>query len=68
MYGYGLNYDAPAAVSLPLASSRRLLKTIKENFGTLVFCRRYLERLGTERYLAGVSCSLFMIVQRMNTE
>jgi len=41
-------------VSLPLASARRLRKTIKENFGTLVFCRRYLERLGQERYLAGV--------------
>ncbi|KEF63608.1 methionyl aminopeptidase [Exophiala aquamarina CBS 119918] len=56
VYGYGLNYDAPAAVSLPLASARRLRKTIKENFGTLVFCRRYLERLGQERYLAGMNC------------
>lgn len=55
VYGYGLNYDAPSAVSVPLASGRRLLRTIKENFGTLVFCRRYLERLGVERYLAGVS-------------
>ncbi|KAK5049867.1 hypothetical protein LTR84_003985 [Exophiala bonariae] len=55
VYGYGLNYDAPSAVSIPLASGRRLLRTIKDNFGTIVFCRRYLERLGVERYLAGMN-------------
>lgn len=27
---------------------------INDNFGTIVFCRRYLERLGVDRYLAGV--------------
>lgn len=57
IYGYGLDYNAPARVSLPLASANRLYKTIKENFGTIVFCRRYLERLGCERYLAGVCYS-----------
>ncbi|KAK5467667.1 hypothetical protein LTS15_000640 [Exophiala xenobiotica] len=56
IYGYGLKHDAPLAVSLPLASARRLHKTIRENFGTLVFCRRYLDRLGLERYLAGMNC------------
>ncbi|OAP58840.1 methionine aminopeptidase 2-1 [Fonsecaea erecta] len=55
IYGYGLNHDAPLTTSLPLASARRLHKTIRENFGTLVFCRRYLERLGVERYLAGMN-------------
>lgn len=55
IYGYRLHSDAPLAVSLPLASARRLHKTIRDNFGTLVFCRRYLDRLGLERYLAGVS-------------
>ena len=55
IYGYGLNHDAPLAVSLPLASAKRLHKTIRENFSTVVFCRRYLERLGVESYLAGVS-------------
>lgn len=55
IYGYGLNHDAPLATSLPLASARQLHKTIRENFGTIVFCRRYLDRLGLERYLAGVS-------------
>lgn len=55
IYGYGLNVNAPLTTSLPIASARRLHKTIRENFGTLVFNRRYLERLGVERYLAGVS-------------
>lgn len=55
IYGYGLSHDAPKSVSLPLTSANRLYSTIKENFGSLVFCRRYLERLGCQRYLAGVS-------------
>ncbi|KAL3456505.1 MetAP 2-2 [Aspergillus heterothallicus] len=55
VYGYGKSYDAPSHVSLPLASARSLWKTINENFGTIVFSRRYLERLGTERYLAGMN-------------
>ena len=38
-----------------LASARSLYKTINENFGSLPFCRRQLERLGVERYLVGVS-------------
>jgi methionyl aminopeptidase len=37
------------------ASSRDLTSGLRDNFGTLVFCRRYLERLGAQRYLAGVS-------------
>ncbi|KAJ6442530.1 methionine aminopeptidase 2 [Purpureocillium lavendulum] len=56
IYGYGLSPHAPKQVSLPLTSANRLYKTIRENFGTLVFCRRYLERLGCERYLAGLNC------------
>ncbi|KAL3476776.1 peptidase M24, structural domain-containing protein [Aspergillus californicus] len=55
VYGYGKSYEAPAHVSLPLASARSLLKTINENFGTIVFCRRYLDRLGLQRYLAGMN-------------
>lgn len=64
IYGYGLSPTASTTSSLPapppqvsLASARRLHATIRDNFGTLVFCRRYLERLGVERYLAGVSRS-----------
>ncbi|KAL4782532.1 peptidase M24, structural domain-containing protein [Aspergillus varians] len=55
VYGYGKSYDAPRHVSLPLASARSLYKTINENFGTIVFCRRYLDRLGLQRYLAGMN-------------
>ncbi|KAI1623296.1 methionine aminopeptidase 2-like protein [Exophiala viscosa] len=56
IYGYGLSHDAPKQVTLPLVSANRLYKTIKKNFGTLVFCHRYLARLGLERYLAGLNC------------
>ncbi|WYZ45123.1 hypothetical protein EsH8_VIII_000439 [Colletotrichum jinshuiense] len=56
IYGYGLSYDAPSQVKLPFASANRLYKVIKEQFGTLVFCRRYLDRLGVDRYLAGLNC------------
>ncbi|KIW74624.1 methionine aminopeptidase 2-1 [Fonsecaea pedrosoi CBS 271.37] len=55
VYGYGLNHDAPLSTPLSLASARRLHRTIRENFGTIPFCRRYLERLGVERYLAGMN-------------
>ncbi|EXL61041.1 methionyl aminopeptidase [Fusarium oxysporum f. sp. radicis-lycopersici 26381] len=55
IYGYGLHHDAPRHVNLPFASANRLYKVIREQFGTIVFCRRYLERLGQERYLAGLN-------------
>ncbi|OAQ98460.1 hypothetical protein LLEC1_02946 [Akanthomyces lecanii] len=56
IYGYGLSDDAPSRVNLPLNSANRVFKTIKENFGTLVFARRYLDRLGVDRYVAGLNC------------
>ena len=68
IYGYGLNHDAPLAVSLPLASANRLHKTIRENFGTLVFCRRYLDRLGLDRYLAGVSITTQALGKSVHTD
>ena len=43
-------YDAPI-VPLRLPRARQLLNTINKHFGTLAFCRRYLDRLGEERYL-----------------
>ncbi|KAJ5777436.1 hypothetical protein N7520_000682 [Penicillium odoratum] len=55
VYGYGKNLHAPKKVITPLASARSLYKTINDNFGTIVFCRRYLERLGVDRYLAGMN-------------
>jgi len=53
VYGYGRNEHASAA-GLHHASAKSLLKTIDENFGTLVFSRRYLERLGVKHYHLGM--------------
>ena len=68
VYGYGLNHDAPLAVPLPLSSAERLHKTIRENFGTLVFCRRYLDRLGMDKYLAGVSTPNLALRKSVRTD
>jgi methionyl aminopeptidase len=54
---YALRPDAPT-VNLHLSSSKSLLNTVKKNFGTLPFCRRYLDRLGQEKYLLGV-CGMY---------
>ena len=35
----------------PSERSKQLLQNIKDNFGTLPWCRRYLERAGEEKYL-----------------
>lgn len=53
VYGYGRNEHASAA-DLHHASAKSLLKTIDENFGTLVFSRRYLERIGVKNYHLGM--------------
>ncbi|EAS33102.3 methionine aminopeptidase, type II [Coccidioides immitis RS] len=46
--------DAPN-VPLRLSSAKNLLNVITKNFGTLPFCRRYLDRLGQEKYLLGLN-------------
>ncbi|KAK3691598.1 Methionine aminopeptidase 2 [Vermiconidia calcicola] len=46
--------DAPK-VALRVASAKSLLRTIDKNFGTLPWCRRYLDRLGHEKYLLGLN-------------
>lgn len=38
-------------VPLRMAKSRQLLHVIDKNFGTLAFCRRWLDRIGQTRYL-----------------
>jgi len=50
IYGYGRNEHASAA-HLHHANARALLKTIDENFGTIVFAKRYLERVGAQKFL-----------------
>ena len=47
---YMKNFDA-GYVPLRLPRAKSLLSTIDKNFGTLAFCRRYLDRLGEEKYL-----------------
>ncbi|KAL5360176.1 MetAP 2-1 [Aspergillus floccosus] len=53
VYGYGRNGNVSGS-HLRLASAKSLLKTIDANFGSLVFCRRYLERLGVKSYHLGM--------------
>jgi methionyl aminopeptidase len=50
---YMKDFDAQ---HVPLRSSRArtLLATIDKNFGTLAFCRRFLDRLGEDKYLMGL--------------
>merc|ERR1719204_570968 len=47
---YMKNFDV-GHVPLRLQKSKQLLNVINKNFGTLAFCRRWLDRLGESRYL-----------------
>lgn len=47
---YMKNFDA-GRVPLRLPRSKALLTVINQNFGTLAFCRRWLDRLGQSKYL-----------------
>lgn len=53
VYGYGRNENVSTA-GLHHTSAKSLLKTIDQNFGTIVFARRYLERLGVKNYHLGM--------------
>lgn len=53
VYGYGRNENVSTR-GLHHASANSLLKLIDENFGTLVFSRRYLERAGAKNYHLGM--------------
>lgn len=46
---YMKHYDVPY-VPLRLPNSKKLLTTINNNFGTLAFCKRWLDRLGVTKY------------------
>ena len=51
---YMINSEIPfqkAMGSIRLARSKQLFSTIHNNFGTLAFCRRYLDRIGESKYL-----------------
>jgi len=47
---YAKIYDASQG-SVKLQTARSLLRTITKNFGSLPFCRRYLDRVGESKYL-----------------
>lgn len=47
---YMKNFDV-GHVPLRLPRAKQLLATIDRHFGTLAFCRRYLDRIGETRYL-----------------
>jgi methionyl aminopeptidase len=47
---YAKQHNAPI-VTLPNAKDRHLYSFITEKFGTLPFCRRYLERLGEPKHV-----------------
>ncbi|PFH52270.1 hypothetical protein AMATHDRAFT_74330 [Amanita thiersii Skay4041] len=51
---YAKTYNAPH-VPLRLTSAKSLLNSITKNFGTLPFCRRYLDRVGESKYLLALN-------------
>ena len=53
------NFDV-GHVPLRLQRSKTLLNTINKHFGTLAFCRRWLDRLGEERYLMALKVGQFI--------
>eukprot|EP01112_Ceratiomyxa_fruticulosa_P019069 TRINITY_DN6183_c0_g1_i2.p1 TRINITY_DN6183_c0_g1~~TRINITY_DN6183_c0_g1_i2.p1 ORF type:complete len:485 (-),score=120.33 TRINITY_DN6183_c0_g1_i2:233-1687(-) len=50
---YMKNFEAPH-VPLRLARAKSLLSHINKTYGTLAFCRRWLDRAGEEKYLMGL--------------
>lgn len=48
---------------LRLPRAKHLLNVINENFGTLAFCRRWLDRLGESKYLMALKnlCDLGIV-------
>ncbi|KAK9729652.1 Methionine aminopeptidase 2 [Basidiobolus ranarum] len=47
---YMKNYDV-GHIPLRLPKAKQLLNTINKHFGTLPFCRRYLDRVGESKYI-----------------
>ncbi|RKF59883.1 Methionine aminopeptidase 2 [Erysiphe neolycopersici] len=52
---YAKAVDGTKNVALRIQSASKLLNVINKNFGTLPFCRRYLDRLGLEKYSLGLN-------------
>lgn len=52
---YALSQQIPEKYNLHHQTARSLLKSIQNNFGTLPFCRRYLDRAGEKNYLLALN-------------
>lgn len=52
---YMKSWDPPANATVRLDRAKKLLDTIDKNFGTLPFCRRYLDRIGEDKYLLALN-------------
>ncbi|KAL1406430.1 Methionine aminopeptidase 2 [Vanrija albida] len=52
---YALAPIQPEHYTLRHQSAKNLLKSINKNFGTLPWCRRYLEHVGEKNYLLGLN-------------
>ncbi|ORX37760.1 peptidase M24, structural domain-containing protein [Kockovaella imperatae] len=52
---YALSREQPERYTLHHQSARSLLKSIERNFGTLPFCRRYLDHVGEKNYLLALN-------------
>jgi methionyl aminopeptidase len=48
---YMRNFDGGNVAALRLPRAKELLRTIEQNFGTLAFCRRWLDACGESKYL-----------------
>lgn len=48
-------FEQPSGATVRLDRARKLLATIDANFGTLPFCRRYLDRIGEDKYLLALN-------------
>lgn len=58
---YALAQELPERYNLQHQSAKSLLKTIQARFGTLPFCRRYLDHIGEKSYLLAVSQCLICL-------
>jgi methionyl aminopeptidase len=69
MFLFGESKSEPRQIDLTyrskncrFASAKSLLKSINKNFGTLPFCRRYLDRVGETNYLFALN---HLVAQRI---
>ncbi|ODN72915.1 methionine aminopeptidase, type II [Cryptococcus amylolentus CBS 6039] len=52
---YALNASAPERYQGHQQSAKSLLASVRRNFGTLPFCRRYLDHVGEKNYLLALN-------------